>query len=219
VNEEANHGEMVESSMRPPDREPQERSRSVRPDPSPRTVGSTLFADLLQRNAGRIARMARALRNRRPRAADADTLDDVQDASARFLEKPRRIRSETHFLALFRGFIRNAFLDRARRDGAARRGGDAREADLSPSELGTPASSLGPLTRAELQDRREQLKDALQRLDRRERRLVYLRVWEDRSWDEIARELDLASPDAARMHYNRTLARVREILPTDGMTR
>ena len=214
-----NDGEIVESIGSSPERGPEGASPSSETAPSPRTLGSTLFADLLQRNAGRIARMARALRSRRPRSPDSDTLDAVQDASARFLQEPRRIKSETHFLGLFRGFVRNALLDRARRDEAAKRGGSARDADLSPSELGTPASSLGPLTRAVQQDQREQLKDALQRLDRPERQLVYLRVWEDRSWDEIAFELDLASGDAARMHYNRTLARVREFMPPDVMTR
>jgi len=201
----------MNSSPGPQENRPGE--ASPEPDPPPRTVGRTLFADFLKRNAGRIRRYARGLREGLPRSPGSDTLDDVQDASARFLEKTRHIRSDTHFLGLFRGFVRNALLDRFRRDKAMKRGEGACNNNLSPSEIDSPAGMAGPLTAAIEYDRRERLKEALQRLDRRERQLVHLRVWEDRPWAEIVQELDLVSVDAARMQYKRILERIRAFLP------
>jgi RNA polymerase sigma factor (sigma-70 family) len=144
---------------------------------------------------------------------DGETMDAVNDAATSFLSHTRRVKSDTHFLNLFRKFIHNAVRFRRRFDKAEKRGGDRARDRWSEIASGVSSDQTGPVTRAGLEDRRSRIRDALHHLDPDERKLIYLRIWENRSWADIARTLDCPSEDAARIRYSRALKRLQDLVP------
>jgi len=76
-----------------------------------------------------------------------------------------------------------------------------------------PGRRASPGPESRIPDTRERLKAGLGRLGSRDRQVLYLRLWLDRSWDEVATEMQLGSPDAARMRYRRALKRLQTLLP------
>ena len=98
-------------------------------------AGRTLFGSLFQQNVNRIFGYARHLRKGHEAPIRSDILDAVQDASVNFLSRPRKIKSDSHFVNLFKGFVRNAFLIRQRGERAGKRGAEAQKIDLSVSEV------------------------------------------------------------------------------------
>ena len=119
---------------------------------------------------------------------------------------------ETHFLNLFRGFVANVFRTRRKYGSAKKRHVD--DGGRQPLEEfeEPPASVTGPVTAAELSEDKERLYRVLTRLPPDQRELIHLRLWQDRSWREIADRLGLASDDAARMRYARALDTLKRML-------
>jgi len=183
------------------------------PDREPLPVGRTRFSLLFKNSLTRIVHYARGQRAASPVRHQVETLDAVQDASADFLKKPRRVKSDTHFLNLIKGFVRNAFRVRRRREQADKRGGMLREDTRSPSQVTVSGSWTGPVRAAMRKEKRERIKVGLARLAPPDRKVIKLRAWEDRAWADIARHLNLPSEDAARMSYARALDRLRKAMP------
>ncbi|MCA8971463.1 MAG: sigma-70 family RNA polymerase sigma factor [Planctomycetes bacterium] len=180
------------------------------PDPKPpHEVGPSEFARLFEENRDRFVRLAHAIRRRPGGDASLETMDYVQDASCEFLKKPRDVKSESHFVQLFKGFLVNSFRGKRRDAKAQKRGGGAAPGSL-PTTLGVAQDAQGPLTVAARHESEDLLLARLASLDPLERRLITMRLWDERSWEELATELELASPEAARKRYARALERLQD---------
>ena len=110
------------------------------PDWAPVLVGRTRFSEFSKDSFDKILHYARGLRAASPVRHQVETLDAVQEASADYLKKPRRVKSDTHFLNPLKGFVRNAFRVRRRLEQADKRGGLYREDTRSPSKLAVSCS-------------------------------------------------------------------------------
>lgn len=174
------------------------------------------FAELFEQNRERFVRIARAMK-RRPVGGDAslETMDYLQDASCEYLKKPRDVKSETHFVQLFKGFLKNSFRGKARDARAQKRGGGKAPVELPPTH-GLPNDAHGPRTIVGQQESEDLLLGQLARLDPEERQLITLRLWDDLSWEDLAERLVLPSPDAARKRYARALKRLERDLGEEG---
>lgn len=169
------------------------------------------FAELFEQNRERFVRIARAM-NRKPGGdASLETMDYLQDASCEYLKKPRDVKSESHFVQLFKGFLRNSFRGKGRNARAQKRGGGKAPVEL-PATQGLAGDGHGPRTIAGQHESEDLLLARLAHLDADERKLITLRLWDELSWEELASRLDLASPDAARKRYARALKRLERDL-------
>lgn len=74
------------------------------------------------------------------------------------------------------------------------------------------ASNNDPLEQAARGEMEERVRDALDRLTERQREVILLRDYAGCSWDEVAAEMGLSSPDAARMLHVRAVAKLGELL-------
>lgn len=161
------------------------------------------FSTLFERNRDRFLGIARRYKGKRPEGG-AETMDYVQDASAEYLKKPREVNSESHFLNLFAGFIKNAFRGKRRKDTAQKRGGGAAPLGL-PTSSSIEADLTGPRTAAARSEDEDQVLAQLASLKLEDRQVITLRLWDDLSWEDIAARLELDSPEAARKRYARAL--------------
>jgi RNA polymerase sigma factor (sigma-70 family) len=168
---------------------------------------STLFA----RHGNRILGFARNLVRSRRTVEDADDL--VQDASAEFLKRPRTYQSESHFLHLFLGFVRNAFHSRGRHRGAQKRGGDVRNQPLPTTGLDLPDPATGPQTAVERTEVRELLLKRLHTLKPDYRQVILLRLQSELEWQEIATRMELPTADAARKKYQYAMQHLERLVP------
>ncbi len=190
-------------------------------EPPPPSVGLTLAlfdrasaGDVRARRAAveRIeARVVDEVRRRLPAAArgHADTMDLAQDlfvtllkpeSRARFSNDDELRRYVTRAISLrVRDQFRVAGRRRVRRDGATR--------ELEQS----PADEPGPATRAEDDEQRRAVREAIARLPANEQKVVTMRLLEDRAWAEIAAELGI-SVEAARSAGRRGVARLGSII-------
>lgn len=153
----------------------------------------------------------------RPRAA-GDSLDLAQNAVVNFLKwGPRYLpQSEGEFRAALRRIARNQIIDADRRQGLRGRGGHVESMQaLSASFAGFgPAarSSESPSAEAERNADGEWMRLALQFLEPDERHLLWWSEVENRPWAEIAAELGIDSPDAARVRCARLKPKVARLL-------
>jgi len=133
-----------------------------------------------------------------------DTSDLVQDAIINALRnlETLEIRSEGTLQAYLRRAVHNRIIDLYRR--AARR---PRRDELPDDAVAPGASPLEAAIGAEAVENYER---ALEALTDSDREAVVLRVELGFDFDEIARQLDKPSPDAARMAVTRALARLAE---------
>jgi RNA polymerase sigma-70 factor (ECF subfamily) len=137
-----------------------------------------------------------------------DTTDLVQETLLRVLTGLDHI--EVHG-GRFQDYVRRAVLNRVRdqiRWAKRRKGSEEISEEL-------PDASPSPLEHAigaELLDRYER---ALGALDEGDRQLLHLRIELDFEYAEIAAMTDRPSPDAARMAFQRALARLTEAMDRD----
>ena len=185
-------------------------------EPDPGKPGS--FSQLFVRNRDRVLQYARRLVGARQRGAAGEEPEEcVQDASAEFLKKPRQYGSESHFVHLFLGFVRNAFRGRRRHDGAQKRGDGHGAGDLpTTSGLQPEADAAGPHTAAARAELHRLLLSRLDQLKPEYRTVIQLRLLHELPWEQVAARLGLDSADAARKKYDYALGHLRRLLPEQG---
>ena len=173
------------------------------------------FAELFEQHHERFLRVARHYRRKGPAAGDpnAETMDYVQDASAEYLKKPRDVKSETHFLQLFAGFIKNAWRGRRRDHRAQKRGGGQQPADLPQTGAAPAADLTGPRTAAGRSEAEDIVLQQLAQLRPDDRQVITMRLWDELDFAEIAERLELPSAEAARKRYSRAIEKLEGTLP------
>jgi RNA polymerase sigma-70 factor (ECF subfamily) len=138
------------------------------------------IADLARDHAGRLAALAR-----REGASASDALDVVQDAFGRLLDRPDLRRLEADDAArLLTTIVRNAARNLRRRHYRARPHVVVETAELA-SPVPPPDEALAQAVTV------DQLAGCMARLGDVHRQIVTLRVLEELSGEEAARELDL----------------------------
>lgn len=163
---------------------------------------------LFTRYAGVVARIV-ATRLGRTRSRFADVEDIAQDALLRAFMRldDFEARGEGAFRSWLARIVENEIRDAWRRDRTERRGGGRvrhlSELAVEEHSAGAGASPSQVYAGRELEEQREA---ALLGLGEFQRELINLREHCEMTFDEIAEELDLRSPDAARMAYNRASA-------------
>lgn len=141
------------------------------------------------------ASMSRRLRGQR------DSMDVCQSVARSFVADMRasqiRFDTEAALVAYLRRVVANKLADLARRDGAAKRGGDAHRNVPGPQA----AKDSGPASAA---IEREAAEHALEAISEADRQLWAMRRrgWE---WERIAAELGI-TPAAARQRWSRLQA-------------
>jgi RNA polymerase sigma-70 factor, ECF subfamily len=147
-----------------------------------------------------------------------DSQDLVQEALLEAAVGLERFewRGESSLIRWMARLLEHRAIAQADRIGAQKR--DVRreiplEADDSSSSLvGPEASSESPLRAAERAEDEELMHAALDRLPLHQREVIVLRDYAGCSWEEVAAELSLPSPDAARMLHVRALAKLGKLL-------
>ena len=138
-----------------------------------------------------------------------------------FLQKAATLRSrEGHYAPVIAKFLstvalhecnnamRRLLRERARGDGAA---DDTSSAGQDPLDL-QARDSLGVVTRAVQGELHARIEDALESMGERQRELILLRLFEQRSNVEIADSLGLKANTVA-VQYRRALEALRRVLP------
>lgn len=135
-------------------------------------------------------------------AADAE--DVLQDAFVRFWRHQRKLTAASDPIGLVLTSIRRAALDLARTT-------DRRTA----RETATLSDQPEPLFEPLLQDdgRRQTIEAALRRLPPEQREILVMKIWGERTFEEIARELGI-SPNTAASRYRYALTAMRKELST-----
>lgn len=145
-----------------------------------------------------------------------DSGDIVQDAmfnAVRHFDQ-FEVRSHAELVGWFARVVENA-VHSARRHTIAQKRDRKREVSLqelagrpddSQAEFQPADGEARPDYAAELHEEDERVRQAMARLDETQRRVLELRIAQALAWSDIARELTLPSPDAARMLYVRARA-------------
>jgi len=162
------------------------------------------------------AEISKALGNR-PRPFQ-DSLDLAQNAVVNFLRwGPKFVpETEAQFRALLNRIARNEVVDAQRHQGRRDRGGHLESKLVS----GQSFSGFGPADRsvdrpnavAERESEAEWVRLALQFLAPDERHLLIASEVEGQDWATIAKDLGLATPDAARVRCARLKPKVARLL-------
>ncbi|WP_419192351.1 sigma-70 family RNA polymerase sigma factor [Engelhardtia mirabilis] len=143
-----------------------------------------------------------------------DSMDVVQEGAMRILRyNPRHPpANKAQMRALFKKALLDALRDKIDHLTANRRNIDREESIISPLASGDrpvgPSSEDRPDELADKQEQREWVKLALQFLDPVDRAIILRRDYHKEPFEEISESLGLASPDAARMRYNRALPKL-----------
>lgn len=164
---------------------------------------------LIERTVGPLRRWARGRLPNYARAG-ANTEDVVQDAVVRALARVEHFehRSVDGMQQYLRESVRNRIRDEVRR--VSRRG----VGEELPDALRDGAYS--PLEELILKERSERYLEALRSLKPADRQAIILRLEHRHSFDDIARKLGKASPDAARMAVSRAIKRLAAAIGLDG---
>lgn len=172
--------------------------------------------ELFARYRPRVLAIARSRLGRNLRRA-LDSQDLVQEAlveAARDLER-FEWRGESSLIRWLARLLEHRATAQADRMGAQKRD-QKREVSLdggaSPGLGPGSPSSQDPLEQASRGEMEERLRSALDRLQPRQREVILLRDYAGCSWEEVATELELPSPDAARMLHVRAVAKLGELL-------
>jgi len=150
--------------------------------------------------SGRLPRWARGV---------VDTEDLIQETLVKTLANIDAFepRHDGALQAYLRQALRNRIVDEVRR--ADRRPPTGTISDRHPDAGASPLEETIGLEAAERYER------ALARLGERDREAIVARIELGRGYDEIARALDRASPDAARMAVSRALVRLAQEMGDD----
>ena len=142
-----------------------------------------------------------------------DSMDLVQAGVVKLLRSGPRYApcNRAQFRALLAKVVVSAVRDELDRARAVKR--DVRREERLPSRGLSRAAPLGrsitmPDEAAARAERRERVRAVLDQLPAADRELIRLRQVEGASFAEIARALELDSPEAARMRFNRALPRL-----------
>lgn len=136
----------------------------------------------------------------------ADAEDVVQEAFVRFWKHQRKLGGEPSGL-LFAS-VRRTAVDLARRN--LRRAQRELTAEPEPAESDTGLFEV----LGENDDRRVVIEAALRQLPDKLREVLVLKIWGERTFEEIGAQLDL-SPNTAASRYRYALTALRELLTTD----
>lgn len=136
----------------------------------------------------------------------ADAEDVVQDAFVRYWRHQRDLPGEP--LALLLTSVRRAALDLARREGRR----TAREERAASGETSEGGPFAPPLLQGEHKDA---LEEALQRLPAEQREVLVLKIWGERTFEQIATELALP-PGTVASRYRAAVGALREQLTTQN---
>lgn len=177
--------------------------------------------ELFARYRPRVLAIARSRLGQNLRRA-LDSQDLVQEAlveAARDLDR-FEWRGESSLIRWMARLLEHRATAQADRLGALKRD-RKREISLDGTGSGSmgpgrAASSLDPLELAERGEMEERVRQALDRLAERQREVILLRDYAGCSWEEVAQELELASPDAARMLHVRAVAKLGQLLGAEG---
>ena len=152
-------------------------------------------ADWLQRNVRR--RLGAAVR------VELESRDVVHDAVVQLLQSGALagLRDEEHLRALLLRIVQGDLVDRHRRR-------QTRQLD-EHAVLEKQRPATRPSQHARQQERHALVRRALATLGTEDRLVLEARVWQNRSFAEIAAQLQ-CSEDAARMRCNRALARLAD---------
>jgi RNA polymerase sigma-70 factor (ECF subfamily) len=133
----------------------------------------------------------------------ADAQDVVQEAFVRYWRHQRQLPGDPQ--ALLITSIRRAALDHARRE--ARRAVREEKAGDEPGDSG---EFFEPRPGDE-DERRREIEAALQRLPAVQRDVIVLKIWNELTFEQIARTLEI-SPNTAASRYRYALAALRKEL-------
>ena len=148
--------------------------------------------------------------------AQAEPMDYLHDIMLAFLrDAPKfQVRDGTHLRSLLIRIAEHALRDKNDWFRAKRRDLARRVAVPSDSVLDLDSKlhvSSTPSRHAARNETREWIRLALELLDGADRKVLIEREYEQRSFEEIGRELNL-SANAARMRWTRALARLTEVM-------
>jgi RNA polymerase sigma-70 factor, ECF subfamily len=143
--------------------------------------------------SGRLPRWARDLR---------ETDDLVQDTIAAVI--PRIVGFEFRHDGAFQAYLRQALLNRVREEIRRVRRAPAR----TDAQIEVAADLPSPLEDVVGRELVETYEASLQRLRIEDQQVIVARVEMRSNYSDIAREMDLPSPDAARMAVSRALVRL-----------
>ncbi|MEO0477979.1 MAG: sigma-70 family RNA polymerase sigma factor [Planctomycetota bacterium] len=159
------------------------------------------------------------------------TGDVVQDVFRSVLQTKSAFESlsdasdEEAFVRLCATMVRNRLVDAlrhhqaerrdVRREQSADREGDGTSA--GPMSARFSAADPTPSVAADLQEQLSVFQEVLESFDERERGLLSLRLVEDASYDDCARDLGYPSPDAARKAFHKAQARLVVRLRARGL--
>jgi RNA polymerase sigma factor (sigma-70 family) len=131
-----------------------------------------------------------------------DTDDVVQDVLVKTVGRLRYFESRNPmaFLAYLRRAVVNRIVDEVRRH--------ARSCRTVPLTTDCAERAASPRERLLGKEHSDQCREALSRLRQRDRQVILLRVSESLSYHEIARRLEMPTPDAARVALSRALSRL-----------
>lgn len=165
---------------------------------------------MFARHRRRIERFARRIAGRGAKG-ETQAEESIQDASVEFAKKPRTYGSESHFVNLFFGFIRNASRRRRRHDQAEKRGG-AGASERLPTDLGVGPGNpdTGPATAAQRAEHYASLRAQVSELQEEHQRVIELRLVHDLPWQEVAERMGTPTADAARKKYEYAIGLLRE---------
>ncbi|MFT3868054.1 MAG: sigma-70 family RNA polymerase sigma factor [Nibricoccus sp.] len=135
-----------------------------------------------------------------------DAEDVVQEAFVRFWKHQRKLGGEP--LGLLFASIRRAAVDLARRNLRRAQRELTAEAEPAGGDFGL-FETLG-----ENDDRRVAIEAAIRQLPEKLREVLVLKIWGERTFEEIGAQLGL-SPNTAASRYRYALMALRELLVTD----
>jgi RNA polymerase sigma-70 factor (subfamily 1) len=186
-----------------------------------KTGDAAALEALVARYYPRVYAMVRKRHGRDP-AAGVESGDLVQDAMLNAVKhfEQFEVRSHAELVGWFARVVENTILSSRRKDNAQKRD---RKREVSLQDLAGPADDSQvefqpagkdglPDQPLELREEDERVRKAMSKLEDSHRRVLELHVEQDLTWAEIARRLELSSPDAARMLYVRArLLLLREL--------
>ncbi len=125
---------------------------------------------------------------------EADSQDALQEVFARIARKPGCLTEVRDLRAFLFRMAHHASVDQTRNRASRTR--TAERAALEPTEL------FAPSTDPDADFFRKRVAEALQELPEEQRAVVHLKIWEDLTFVEIARVLDIpANTAASRYRY------------------